>query len=237
MGNPTEERRAGRRVARGMAAAITGLGLAASLMAVSAPAEAEQADPIEMANLPWNADLDWTEPGAFVANGQWTGPGPMEATLCLRGDPEVELGAERLYQREYDHNAEDLTSASALVMEFESNQKADEAYGTLATWATECEETLAEKDYIQTEPAVGHRVSIPGTEARFTDHALLLMDGDTEEIVSESIGAVRDGNKVALVVLDAQYVELPDWSDHNGNGKLLHPMYSSLPKVADRLIG
>ncbi|MGO1974480.1 MAG: hypothetical protein ACTH2Q_16110 [Propionibacteriaceae bacterium] len=218
---------------------LTGLGVATGMLVASAPAEAAPVEPVEMANLPWNADLDWAEPGAFVADGQWTGPGPDEATYCLRGDPGEELGAQRVFQRSYDLPGSDSGHAQALIMEFESNDVADEAYGTLATWATECKATLLDKGYVQTGAAEGHRVSHPGTEARFTELRYLMQDGgDSEDARSESLGAVRDQNKVALVSMNVLDEREPDWAHAgDGSGKSLHPMYSSLPKAADRLVG
>lgn len=235
MQNQTSKR-GPRRGARGLAAVITGLGLAASLMAVSAPAEAEQADPIEMANLPWEKDLDWAETGDFKVDGQWTGPGPGNASICLRGDPSEELGAQGVFRRSYDLPEFHVAGADALIMEFESNEVADEAYGTLATWATECQETLEEKGFIY-YGAEGYRVSHPGTEARFTELSYVYMDGGSEEQRSESLGAVRDGNKVALVSMNVLNEDEPDWAhEGDGTGLPLHPMYGSLPKVADRLV-
>ncbi|MGO1974482.1 MAG: hypothetical protein ACTH2Q_16120 [Propionibacteriaceae bacterium] len=223
-----------RRGFRGVAAVITGLGLAASLMAVSAPAEAEPADPISIDNLPWNADLDWVERGGWDAIGQGS-----EVTHCLRGDPQQELGAQRVFQRAYELPADETAQAGALIMDFDSNAAADEAYGTLATWVTECEEALADEGYEQEGEAEGHLISIPGTEARFTELNYFPTDGDVDaDARSESIGAVRDGNKVALVSMNVLNKGEPTWAyGVDGSGNLLHPMYPSMPKVADRLVG
>lgn len=239
MRNPTRHHSGTRRVARGIAAVVAGIGLAAGLGALSAPAEAGQPDPIEMGNLPWNGDMEWQEGQAWRATGQWTGTGPEETTKCLRGDPSTELDAERVYQRDYAmHDGALEFRASALVMEFGSNQVADAAYGTLATWATECADTLLQKGQVLLEDEEGHSVSIPGTEARFTEVQYTNADGgDSEDASLESIGAVRDGTKVALVSMDVYEEQQPDWAySDDGSGQPLHPMIRTMPQVSDRLV-
>ena len=227
----TEGRRGRRRGARGTVAVIAGLALAVGLMTVEAPAQAEQADPITVDNLPWNADLDW------VDRGGWRADQGTVLSACVREDPEEALGAQRVFDRAYALPEEESALAGALIMDFESNAAADEAYQTLAVWATECEEALLDKGYEQLDEAEGHLISDPGTEARFTELSYRPESGDGGEVRSTSIGAVRDGNKIAWVSMNVPEVGEPTWSHPgDGSGNLLHPMYSSMPKVADRLV-
>lgn len=228
----------GRNVVR-LVAATAALGGAASMLLPPAPTEAAPPDSIGVQNLPWNRDMEWQVGENWQATGQWAGTGPEETTKCLRGDPGTELDAERLYQRDYAmHDGAVEFRASALVMEFDSNQVADAAYGTLATWATECSEALLEKGQVLLEDEEGHPLSIPGTEARFTELYYTNADGgDSEDASLESIGAVRNGNKIALVSMDVYEERQPDWAyPGDGSGQPLHPMIRTMPQVANRLV-
>lgn len=84
-------------------------------MAVSAPAEAVQVEPIKIDNLPWNADLGWGERGGWEADGQGS-----EVSPCLRGDPQEELDAAHVFQGAYKLPDEAGAQASALIMDFDS---------------------------------------------------------------------------------------------------------------------
>lgn len=238
MTNPVAVRRGPRLVLLRVLALLTALGIAAGLMVSATRSEAAPADPISQENLPWNADLEWQGPGDWQATGLWEGEGPVQTTKCLRGAVDAELGAQSVYQRDYEYPGGHLNRASALIMDFESNQVADEAYGDLATWATECAGTLEDKGFTQVGGAEGHRVAIPGTEARFTEIVLREHGDDREEAYFESIGAVRDGNKIALVSMSVWGLD-SNWSydPDDGTGLDLHPMFRSMPKVADRLVG
>lgn len=237
MTNPAALRRGNRLVLLRVLALLTALGVAAAMMVFATRSEAAPADQLSRENLPWNADLEWHEPGDWQATSLWEGEGKEQATKCLRGPVDAALDARTVYQRDYEFPGSDVDRASALVMEFDTNQIADDAYGTLATWATECSATLEDKGFTQHGEAQGHRVSIPGTEARFTELTYRAHGDDRDEAFFESIGAVRDGNRVALVSMNVWGLD-NNWSydPDDGSGLDLHPMFRSMPKVADRLV-
>lgn len=227
------------RAASRFVAGLAGVGVAAGMLAASVPSEAAPAGEITAANLPWNADLEWQEQGDWLAQELWEGEGPNPTTKCLRGSVESSLGAEAVYQRDYKFSDIELPDrASAVIMEFDSNEEADGAYSRLADWATQCAGLLEDKGYTQLGDSQGHLISIPGTEARFTEISYREHGDDRDEAFFESIGAVRDGNKIALVSMNVWGMD-NNWSydsDEADSGLALHPMYRSMPDVADRLV-
>lgn len=249
----TTGQRSRRRTGTRWVAALAGLGMAAGMgwaaspseaapnevaPGETAPSESATSDAIRAGNLPWESDLEWHEAGDWKATDLYAGEeGEERTTKCLRGPVVHELNVDRMYQRDYEYPDAEKNRASALILEFETNKVADRAYSELATWATECAATLDDQGYTQFGPARGHLISIPGTEARFTELSYRHASDNGDEAFFESIGAVRDGNKVALVSMTSWGMD-NNWSyDENDESDLpLHPMYRSMPKVAERLV-
>lgn len=229
------------RLAQRALVCITALGVSFGLTWASAPVSADQPDQLAEENLPWEADLEWHDPGDWKAAGLWEGEGPEQTTKCLTEDPLDEaISPTSMYQRDFTLPGGTGTErGSALIMEFEENRDADRVYGWLAEMAAvNCHDTLQLKGFTPIGPLQGHRISIPGTEARFTEVTYREeLDDDKQEAFFESIGAVRDGNKIALVsmtiwAMDSNWSYDPD----DGTGLPMHPMYRTMPKVADRLV-
>lgn len=242
MTNPAAVRRGPNRAVLRVLVLVTALAVAAGLMISATRSEAAPRDPITQSNLPWEADLEWQEPGDWKAAELYEGEGERQTTKCLQ-EPVVEMGEglEGIYQRDFDYaGGTGKERGSALILEYETNQQADEIYGALARMAAiECHQELERQGYTPVGELTGHRISIPGTEARFTEMSYRAAeDDDQEEAYFESVGAVRDGNKIALVSMTMWGMD-NNWSyePDDGTGLPLHPMYRTMPKVADRLVG
>ena len=219
---------------------VIAAGVVLGLVLTGAPVSAGQPDPLVEGNLPWEADLEWHDPGDWQAAGLWEGEGPEQTTKCLTEDPLDEaISPARMYQRDFTFpGGTGPERGSALIMEFDENRDADWVYGWLAEMVgTNCHDTLQLKGFSPVGQLRNHQISIPGTEACFTEvtyrHEL---DDDEQEAFFESVGAVRDGNRIALVSMTVWGMD-NNWS-HEGDGTELplHPMYRTMPKVADRLI-
>lgn len=241
MRNQRARRRSGtgRSVTR-TTAVLAALSVATGLMVSGTPSEAAPPDPITESNLPWEADLEWQQPGDWKAAGLWEGEGPEQATKCLTEDPLDEaISPTNMYQRDFTFpGGTGKERGSALIMEFDENRDADWVYGWLAEMvAVNCHDTLKLKSFTPVGELEGHRISIPGTEARFTEMSYREeLDDDQQEAYFESVGAVRDGNKIALVSMTIWGMD-NNWSYESDDSTELplHPMYRTMPKVADRL--
>lgn len=178
---------------------------------------------VTRANLPTSSDLEWFKAGDWRQLDGGSGLGQSTLSTCQQDTPQFD-GA-RSFRADFELPKSGGSSASALVTSFDTAEQAQEARKAVLSWrGNGCQGTDSEPDQV---PAAGN-------DASFVEYTKPL-DAKTGEALFVSIGAVVEGNRLAVVTMEVVGQD-NNW-DFKPNGEVgqTHPMIRTLPKVADRL--
>lgn len=180
--------------------------------------------PLTQANLPTAGDLEYHKAGDWKLVNAGPGQGHSALTICQGKLPGLENP--HVFRADFTMPVEGGTDgyAAAMVIEYKDNATAQEARKTVLSWGKGKCETGPDG-----EPT---DVKAYGGDAAFSEMTAKA-NGDNTRFVS--IGAVVVNNRLAIVTME-DIGQDSNW-DYAPNGEVgaMHPMFRTLPKVADRL--
>lgn len=184
--------------------------------------------PLTEASLPRASDLAWHRFGDWTPTSTWTGSGQATVNRCQL-DTFESLGADQVYVREYKMGSD---YASAVVLQFGSEAEFEAGGEGLEHWFATCPSRLKKQG--------AHGVSMDshavGTTGRFSEVSFISSDNPDESIfLASGVTADTASLRMALVTMETHGKD-NNW-DYEPNGPVgaMHPMFRTLPKVAERL--
>lgn len=194
------------------------------------PSDEQPPPKITKANLPEAADLAWRDSGEWSALSGSDDFGDQPPSVCL---PSVTVLANPSTMLRRDYALSDVGNATALVVDYATNEEAEQAYAELGRDVRDCPTTLRQQGYVQPSPVAVKPVPLP--EGIVAEHLRLEYVPQDGEKTTESIGLIRAGNRVLMLSMVTPAADT-SWSKNSAGETQDHPMLRTLPPAAGRLI-